>query len=58
MARMTPAEEIARAILTTFAGPYYCAKDDTQRGRVIAEAVKVLDPVIVKIEEAGRKKGS
>lgn len=54
---MTPAEEIARAILTTFAGPFYVAKDDTQRARVIAGAVKVLDPVIVKIEEAGRKKG-
>ncbi len=55
---MTAAEEIARVILTTFAGPFYVAKDDTQRNRVIAEAVKSLDPVIVKVEERARQKGS
>lgn len=48
---MTPAEELALAVLRMYAGPFYVAKDDTQRRRVIEEAGKTLEPVIVKIRE-------
>lgn len=45
------AQELALAVLRMYAGPYYVAKDDTQRRRVLEEAGKTLAPVIVKIRE-------
>ena len=39
---MTPAEQIARAVLESYSGPYYVAGTDTQRERVLAVATQAV----------------
>jgi hypothetical protein len=43
---MTPAENLARAVLETFSGPYYMDPRPLQRVRVLAEAAKHIAPML------------
>lgn len=51
---MPTAEEIVRAILTTFAGPFYVAGTDTQRNRIIKEATRQLTPLLQQSEKTDK----
>lgn len=43
------ARTLADAALTTFAGPYYVAANDTQRNRAKAECAAHLEPLLAEI---------
>lgn len=53
---MTPSEQIARAVLATFAGPYYVADTHTQRQRTLKDAAEFIAPLLAQaIADATRK---